>query len=387
MTDGYRRALHLAEVGRYDDAERSLRAALADAPRDADLLTLLGFVLRMRQDYAAALRACDAAVAADPGVAGAHAERAENLRALIRDRDAVAAATEATRLAPHDPAGYLVLARALCGIRQYDRARAVAREGLALRPRSVDGLLTVADVERDSGHRDAAEAATRSALAIDPANQYGRWLLAMLDAERFRVGRSMRALREVARDNPGRPDVISMTWPVRSLLSGVRRWLPPAVALIVVLLVVANWWTPAAWAGRGLAGLFAAVVAGLAVRVLVPAGRLPWRCLRLVPELLRRAILAGLVTVGVTTALLIGYAASGWWPLPLLALAAVPLLWACGFAELLGIRLDDPGFRYAVRELRAALRHFRSEVQIWWRTTKKELHEVWHEPADKTGHR
>jgi tetratricopeptide (TPR) repeat protein len=377
--DAYRQARHLAEAGRHADAEARLRAALATEPGDADLLTLLGFVLRQQREYVAALAACDAAAAARPGLAAAHAERAESLIALIRDKDAIAAAGAAVRLEPHRPGGHLVLARALASDRRFAEARTAARHGLSLAPQSVECLLTVADVERGAGNRGAAEEAARAALALDPSSAYGRWLLAMLDAERLRVGRSMRALHDVARENPARPDVISMTWPVRSLLSALRRWLAVAVVLVAVCALAAAWWSPAAPIGRILAGLFAAVVAGFAVRVLIPAGRMPWRCLRLVPLLLRRATRGGVVTVAVLVALLLGYAVTGRWWLPAAALVAVLVLWAFGLAELLGARLDDPGYRHALRDLGNGFRDWSAELGQWWRDTRRELGETWHE--------
>lgn len=383
--DAYRQARHLAEVGRPAEAEARLRAALATRPADADLLTLLGFVLRQRRDYVAALAACDAAVAAGPRLAGAHAERAESLTALIRDRDAIAAAGEAVRLAPQQPAGHLVLARALAAGRRFADARTAARDGLALAPRSVEGLLTLAEVEREAGGRDAAEEAARAALALDPANAYGRWLLAMLDAERLRVGRSLRALRDVAGENPAHPDVISMSWPIRSLLSALRRWFAAAIALVAACALAAAWWPPAGTGGRVLAALFAAVVAGFAARVLIPAGRLPWRCLRLVPALLRRAARAAVVTVAVLVALLLGYAVTGArWP-AVLAFAVVPVLWGLGLAELLGARLDDPGFRSALRALGGELRDWGGELGRWWRETRRELRETWNDDNPPPG--
>jgi tetratricopeptide (TPR) repeat protein len=377
--DAYRGARHLAEVGRHAEAEARLRTALAAEPADADLLTLLAYVLRRQRDYPAALAAADAAVAAGPRLADAHAERAESLILLIRDEDAVVAAGEAVRLAPHEPAGQLVLARALAAGRRFAEARAAARNGLALAPRSVEGLLTLADVERDAGGREAAEEAARAALALDPENAYGRWLLAMLDAERLRVGRSVRALHDLARENPAHPDVISLTWPVRSLLSALRRWFAAAVLVVVVAVLVAAWWPPAALGGRILAALFAAVVAGFAVRVLIPAGRLPWRCLRLVPRLLRHATHAAMVTVVVMVALLSGYAVTGRWWLPVLALAAVPVLWGLGLAELLGARLDDPGFVHALATLGRDFRDWFGELGQWWRETRQELRETWND--------
>ena len=379
MTDAYRHAGLLAGAGRYEDAERELRAGLAGSPADPGLLTLLGYVLRMRRDYPGALRAADAAVEAAPGLAAAHAERAENLIALIRAGEATGAATEAARLDPQDPSGHLVLARACASAREYDRARAAAHRGLALDPTSVEALLTVADVERDAGGHDAAMAAARGALARDPENRYGRWLVAMLDAEKLRVGRSMRALREVARDNPARPDVISMTWPVRSLLSALRRWLAAAVALVAIVALLRIWWDLPGPVSRTLAGLFALVVLGFGARVLAPAGRLPWRCLRLVPRLLRRATVAGLVTLGVILAALTGYAATGHPAVLVPAVVAVPVFWACGLAELLGARLDDPGFAWAVRDLGGQFREFGGELREWWRTTRRELRDAWHD--------
>ena len=381
--DAYRQARALAEIGRHADAAARIRAALAAVPADADLLTLLGYVLRRQRDHPAALAACDAAVAADPRLADAHAGRAESLIALIRDEQAVAAAGEAVRLAPHAPAGHLVLARALAAGRRFPEARASARYGLALAPHSVEGLLTLADVERGAGHRDAAEEAARAALALDPASTYGRWLLAMLDAERLRVGRSLRALHDVARENPAHPDVISMTWPVRSLLHALRRWFSAAVLLVAAGTLVAASWAPALLANRVLAALFAAVVAGFALRVLVPAGRLPWRCLRLVPALLRRATVAAVGTVVVMVTLLLGYAVTAHWSLPVLALAAVPVLWLLALPDLLGARLDDPGFLHALKALGADLRDWGGEFRHWWQETVNELRETWTDGASR----
>ncbi|MEV7627526.1 tetratricopeptide repeat protein [Actinoplanes sp. NPDC089786] len=369
-----RRARNLAELGRYADAERLLRDGLAEAPGDADLLVLLGYVLRMRLDYPGAVAVCDAALAADPLLAGPHAERAESLLAMLRDDEAIVSASEAVRLDPHDPYCHRVLARALAGARRHDHARAAARRALTLGPDSVESLLTLAGVERDAGERKAATEMARRALAYDPAHPYGRWLMAMLDAERLKVGRSMRGLRGVARDDPAHPDVLSMTWPMRSLLSALRRWLGPAVVLVVVPALAGWWW------GRVLAAGFALGVAGLAARVLIPARATPWRCLRLTPRLFRRAVVAGLVTVGGSVTLLVGYAVSAVTALPLVALGLMPILWLLGLAELIGARLDDPGHRWALRNVGNQFRQLGAELREWWQTAKRELREAWKDP-------
>jgi tetratricopeptide (TPR) repeat protein len=174
LTDSYRQAQHLAQVGRYEEAERFARSGLAAEPHDGRLLTLLASVLRLQREYAAALVTATAAIEAAPHLADAHAERAECLISLIRSKEAVVAAAEAVRLAPQDPSGHLVLARALAATRDYAQARAVAGHALSMAPRSVEALLTVADVERDSGNKPAATAAAKAALALEPGNAYGR---------------------------------------------------------------------------------------------------------------------------------------------------------------------------------------------------------------------
>jgi tetratricopeptide (TPR) repeat protein len=370
LDDAYWQAQRLAQVGRYEEAERIARGGLAAAPQDGRLLTLLASVLRLRREYVSALATVTAAIEAAPHSADAHAERAECLLLLIRSREAVEAASEAVRLAPHDPAGHLVLARALASARDHERARRVAAHALSMAPRSVEALLTVADVERDAGHREAATTAAQAALAIDPENAYGRWLIAMLDAERLNVRRSMRGLRDVARDNPARPDLISMTWPIRGVLSGLRRGLAVGALLVCACLIAGHRWAHAVPFARLLSVVLAAVLTGFAARVLLPAGRLPWRCLPLLPPLMRRANLAGVAVVALAVVCLVAHAVTGWWVWALAALLLAPVLWGLSWLELLSAGLDDPGYRQAFRDLAG-------EFRDWWRTTKKDLREAW----------
>lgn len=333
MTDAVRRAHRLAEVGRYAEAEREVREGLAADPGNGPLLSVLACVLRLRREYAEALAAADAAIAADPGLADAHAERAEILIALLRAPEAVESAREAARLQPLRPAGHLVLARALSSAQRPEEARLAAAHGLTLDPASVEGLLTVAEVGRAAGNRQEAVAAARAVLAIQPANAYARWLIALLDAERLKVRRSMRALGEVARDHPGRPDVLAMIWPIRGVLSALRRGLPLGAGIVCALVLAAARWSPAGTFARLLAVVVAGVLLGFSLRVLVPAGRLPWRCLRLVSRRTRRASLAGLVTAGAAVTLLIAYAVGGEWSFAVSSVLLSGPLWLSGRFE------------------------------------------------------
>ncbi|MFI6072664.1 hypothetical protein ACIA5C_13850 [Actinoplanes sp. NPDC051343] len=354
-------------MGRYAEAERVVRDGLAMEPASGQLLGVLAWVLRLRRDYPAALTAADAAIAADPSLADAHAERAEILIGLLRASDAVASAREAARLQPFRPSGHLVLARALSSANRREEARAAAAHGLRLDPSSVEGLLTVAEVEREAGRRDEAAAAARAVLAIDPANAYARWLIAMLDAERLQVRRSMRVLRDVARDNPARTDVLAMTWPIRGILSGLRRGLPLGAAITTALALAALRWSLVGDFARLLSLVVAAVMIGFGLRVLVPAGRLPWRCLRLVPRLTRRGTIGGLITAGVAVTLLIAYALSTWWVLALTAFLLSGPMWIFGLLEVLGAGLDDPGYRHALLGLAGDFRQWWREFRAIWR--------------------
>ena len=273
----WQRAEDLAEVGRYADAETIVRTTLGQAPDNAELLTMLGYLLRLQQRYLDALAACDAAVAVAPDRGDAHAQRAWILIGIHRTAEAVRAATEAVRLDPHQADRHLALAQALSDDDRLDDARETAREALRLVPRSASALLTLADIERLAGNRDTAGAVTRQALAIDPTSTRGRRMLAMLDADRAIVRRSMRMLAEIAHDRPVDPDLMALLWPIRRAVVAPRWWLPAAAALVAAAgLVTAVLGLPAAVA-RVAAVLTCTVTVGFVLRTLVPAGRLPWQ--------------------------------------------------------------------------------------------------------------
>ncbi|WP_203827008.1 tetratricopeptide repeat protein [Actinoplanes palleronii] len=317
----------LAELGRYDQAEEQLRLGLLDRPGDPELLALLAAVLRVAGRPADALVAADAAVAAEPGWAGAHAERAENLIALSRAAAAVASAGEAVRLRPAEPEVHRVLARAHLAGRDFGPARSAARQALAFDPRSVPSLLTLAEVERVAGRRRAAARATKAALAEDPEHPGGRWLIALLNAERLHVADAMRGLRELAADHPARLDGQALAWPIVGVLAGLRRGLAVGVPLVLAVRLTARWWALAGCFAQAIALVVAVVMVSFAARVLLPAGRVPWRCLAFLP---RRGVITGLVAAGGSVAMLLTYAVTGRWLPLLLAVGAVGLLMMSG---------------------------------------------------------
>lgn len=327
------RARALAEVGRLDQAEDEVRSGLVATPADPELLSLLAGLRRLQGDFARALEFVDAAVAVAPGQAMVHIERAECLLTLARWRDALAAAQEAVRLDPWRPEPHRVLARCLTVGKDFGAARESAGRAITLAPHSVPDLMTLAEVERNAGRREAARAATARALAEAPEDTEGRWMLALLDAETMRVRDAMRGLRQLAADHPDRYGAPALTWPVRGLLAGVRRGLLAGIPLVALLALVSRWWEPSLLLSRGAAGVMALVIAGLAVRVLIPAGRLPWICLGLLPARTRRAVVTGLVIASASVHTLCWYALSPAWSTLALSTGLLAVLLAAGAAE------------------------------------------------------
>lgn len=182
-----------------------MRIALSQTPADVELLSMLGYLLRVQQRYLDALTALDTAVAAAPGSGDAHAQRAWTVIDIHRVAEAIAAAIEAVRLDPHLADRHLVLAQAFAEGNRLGEARKTVRQALRLAPRSASALPTLAEIERLAGKAKAAREAARQALIIDPASTRGRRILALLDADRIKVRRSMRTLAGIARDRPSEP--------------------------------------------------------------------------------------------------------------------------------------------------------------------------------------
>lgn len=370
-TSAYRHAQALLDLERFEQAETTLRTALATDPGNADLLTLLAYALRRQDSFTEARAAIEAALEIAPDDAEVHAEHAAVLLAVPRIAEAVTAAERAVRL---DQRHLPILARALSLDDRHTEARIAATRHLGLAPDSADALVTFADVARRAGDRDEAIRSVQAALAINPGHRYGRWLLAMLDAESLRVRRSMRLLRDVARDNPADPDVNAMVWPIRRLLRVVRRWSWLATLLVCGLALMLGGPAP-----RLIAAASVLVTAGLTVRLLVPAGRTPWRSLRLTSSLLRRAVHAGSLTVVFMLAFFCAYATTAAPWLTVATVALVPVQWLLAAAESHGEIIDDPRYRQLLIDFRHDLREWFGELRQWWRDTKRELRDAWRE--------
>jgi tetratricopeptide (TPR) repeat protein len=280
------RAENLHLLGRLDDAERTLRDALAATPDDPDLLGALGWVLYTADRPAEGLAAAEAALARAPQHGGFHRLRAALLSELNRHAEAVQESYAAVSLAPQDPATARAHARVLSRARRLPEAGEAARHAVALDPESSAAHLILADIYDDLGDRRTARRAYEEALRLDPQNAVARHDLAVLDANTRHPARALRGLVEAGRLDPTLPVVMKTITVVLWKLSWRLRML---FVVATVACIAASGPRPddATWATR-----IAATVALLVI------GLLTWWTVRSLPPQARPAMLAALRTDG-----------------------------------------------------------------------------------------
>jgi tetratricopeptide (TPR) repeat protein len=284
------RAENLRLLGRLDDAERTLRDALAATPDDPDLLGALGWVLYTADRPAEGLAAAEAALGRAPQHGDFHRLRAALLSELNRHAEAVQASSTAVSLAPQDPATARAHARVLSRAGRLREAADAARHAVALAPESAAAHFTLADISDDLGDRRTARRAYEEALRLDPQNAVARHDLAVLDANTRHPVRALRGLVEAGMLDPTLPIVIrtitavlwKLSWRLRMLFvvatiacvaaSGPRpdepTWsarIAAAVALLVIGLLA--WWTVRSLPGRTRPAALAALRTDRPLRV------------------------------------------------------------------------------------------------------------------------
>ena len=313
------RAENLRRLGRLDDAERTLREALATAPDDPDLLGELGWVLYLADRPAEGLAAADSAVGAAPQEGRFHQIRACLLSELGRHDEAVRAAYAAAALQPQDPGIARTCARVLAAAGRLREAADAARHAVALAPESSAAHFTLADISDDLGDRRTARRAYEEALRLDPHNAVARHDLAVLDANTRHPIRALRGLVEAGTLDPTLPVVIRT---ITAVLWKLSWWLRMLFVAATVACVAASGARPdePTWSAR-----IAAAVALLVI------GLLAWGTARRLPDRTRPAALAALRTDG---PLRFTYLAIAACTLPILAVAVTGLGVFAGFVWL-----------------------------------------------------
>jgi tetratricopeptide (TPR) repeat protein len=199
FSDSFGRALALYDLGRLEDAEEALRAALREEPDDPLAYAILSLVLLDLERGAEALEAASKTIALAPDVPLGHVARAQALVSLGRFDEAEGSAREAIRLDPEDADGWIMLAGAQLGRERWDEALSAAEKALSLEPESetARGLRAVALAMSQPGtewQRAAAEA-----LAVAPdrsaAHTYAGFAHLVGGSEREAAERFREALR------------------------------------------------------------------------------------------------------------------------------------------------------------------------------------------------
>lgn len=291
------RAESLRLLGRLDDAERTLREALAAAPHDAGLLSELAWVLDLADRQAEGLPAAEAAIALEPQEARHHQIRASLLSALNRHDEAVQAAFTAGSLRPEDPKVARTCARVLSVAGRKREAYDAARHAVALDPESSAAHLLVADIADDLRDRQTARRAYAEALRLDPQNALARHDLAVLDINTGHPAKGLRGLVEAGSLDPTMPIVLrtiafvlwKLSWRLRML------FIPATIACVAAS---GGQVDDATWSAR-----IAAAVSLLAI------GLLTWWTVRDLPPGTRPAVLAAMRRDGPLRVTYLGLAA------------------------------------------------------------------------------
>lgn len=155
------RAVVEARRGRLSLAEEAIRKARALAPSEPKVLVSEGDILAARGKRDEAADAYAQAIELDPQLAVAQAHLAALRLEEGRLTEAAEAAMRAVGLAPHEPQGYLLAARAYQQRNQYEQAVAILREALAKIPHLMEAandLAWILATHPDAQIRNGAEA-------------------------------------------------------------------------------------------------------------------------------------------------------------------------------------------------------------------------------------
>lgn len=285
--DVLERVDHLRTIGRPQEAEHLIRTALAEEPRDAELLWRLAAVLLTGDRIADGLPVAQAAVAADPQSPNAHRVHALLLVESGYVAHAVHAAYTAVSLAPHHAHTAVVYAYVLHRAQRPFDAAVVARRAVELAPSDPETHVMVGDIALDTGDRATARQAYTTVLGLDPQHAGARRNLAALDHIGHRPRAALLGLIEAGRMDPDVPEVLTLVASVLWQLSWRMR-----IGLVVALvpLMVVSSAEADAWVARSAA-----------CAILALAGLAFWWHVRELPRGTGTVVVAALRTDGLLT--------------------------------------------------------------------------------------
>jgi tetratricopeptide (TPR) repeat protein len=196
------RADHLIDLRRWDAAIETLRRVPVDSAAGPDVLAGLARALAGRRDHVAALHAIEMAIEMRPDDEWLFRILARSMRALGRFDEALAAASEAVRLAPAGCAPHLSRAEALLPLGRPDDAQTEVERGLAAEPTSEWALDLLCRIDWTRGNWSQAEARLRMAVGRNPDDPQPLLMLAAVLAQQGHTDESQSLRRRAARIDP-----------------------------------------------------------------------------------------------------------------------------------------------------------------------------------------
>ena len=202
MSSNVEHARVLRQLKRYADAEAALQAHLADAPEDAEALSLLAQTLFQLKRYEEAIETGRSAVAADPRSAQAYWALGLVLVGKFHDTEGIDVLNRGLALGPDLPGLWELRGLAHLHLKRYTEALHDADEALRLEPtRKVAGTVR-AGALRGLDRTDEAEQATRTVLANDPTLAIAHLSLANNHLARREYIEARAAFRDALRLDP-----------------------------------------------------------------------------------------------------------------------------------------------------------------------------------------
>jgi tetratricopeptide (TPR) repeat protein len=206
VSDGYlalSRSRHLIHLSRYDEALEALVPALGDPATEAEAWCLRTQALLGRRDLRSALESVRKAISIDPNNEWPHRLHALTLQRSGNHTDALAAAKEATRLAPDQVESLHVLAICQANARfQKDEAEKTARLLVGKHPHSALAHRTMGTIAAMRDNWTTAERHFRESLRLQPDDADAAAALAEALHRQGKREEAGQALLAAARSDP-----------------------------------------------------------------------------------------------------------------------------------------------------------------------------------------
>jgi tetratricopeptide (TPR) repeat protein len=209
----------LHSAGRLAEAEQVYRGVLAEAPRHADSLHMLGVLASQCGQPEAALACIDQAIAIRPSAAMYHVNRAAALLALRRLDAALAASQAAIRLQANSAEAHQVMGHVLSDLGRPEEALAAYQTALRRKPGLPDLYNNIGLALRQADRLEDAVVALRRALQQAPGDASALGNLGGVLKELGRTDEAEECYRTALRGHPDDP-VLHFNLGLALLLSG-----------------------------------------------------------------------------------------------------------------------------------------------------------------------